>query len=62
MIDFDGSLWVPVGQVDGDSPAAINQESGQIKLLGANRAEYRGPSLIVTLARYPGPKFFWLCG
>jgi hypothetical protein len=61
VVDFDGSFWVPIGQVDGESPEAINAGSGQMQLLAADRAEYRGPHLIVTLARFPGPKFFWLC-
>jgi len=61
VIDFDGSFWVPVGQVDGDSPEAVNAASGQMRLLAADRAEYLGPHLKVTLARYPGQKFFWLC-
>jgi hypothetical protein len=46
---------------DGSCPSRPVCGSGQITLLGPNRAEYGGPSLIVTLARFPGPNFFWLC-
>ena len=62
VIDFDGSFWVPVGQVDGDHPTIINAESGSMRLIAQDRAEFRGDSgFTVQLARFPGPKHFWGC-
>jgi hypothetical protein len=62
IIDFDGSFWVPIGQVDGDAPGTINSESGQMLLLGPNRAQYRGSTgFSAQLARFPGAKRFFLC-
>ena len=62
VIDFDGSFWVPIGQVDGDHPTIINAERGSMRLLGPNLAEFRGDSgFTVQLARFPGPKHFWGC-
>jgi hypothetical protein len=62
VIDFDGSYWLPIGQVDGDSPTIINAERGTMRLLGASLAEFRGESgFVVQLARFPGPKHFWGC-
>lgn len=62
MVDFNGSFWVPVGQVDGEGQAVINAERGSIRLLDPNLAEYRGTAdFAVRLARFPGAKRFWLC-
>ena len=62
VVDFDGSFWVPVGTVDGDAPGMLNGETGQIGIAGLNRAEYRGPEgFTVQLARFPGPKYLFLC-
>ena len=62
VIDFDGAFWVPVGQVDGEAPGIINAESGQMRLVGANRAVYQGTTgFSAQLARFPGPKRFFLC-
>lgn len=63
IVDFDGSFWVVVGQVDVESGQAINnQERGVITLLGPNQAEYRGTAdFVVRLARFPGTKRFFLC-
>jgi hypothetical protein len=62
VVDFDGSFWVPVGQVDGDAPGIINAESGQMLLLAPNLAQYQGAGgFTAQLARFPGPKHFWLC-
>jgi hypothetical protein len=62
VVDFDGAFWVPVGQVDGDAPGFRNAESGQIRLVGPNLAEYQGPDgFRVSLARFPGPKHFFMC-
>ncbi len=62
VVDFDGSFWVPVGQVDPDDPESINAADGQMQLVGPNRARFAsGGRVIATLARFPGPKQFWLC-
>lgn len=62
VVDFDGSFWVPVGEVDGSGNALINSELGTMRLTGFNLAEYRGTAdFSVTLARWPGPKRFFLC-
>ena len=62
VVDFDGSYWVPIGQVDGDHPTIINAESGSMRLLNPSLAEFRGDSgFTVQLARFPGPKHFWGC-
>lgn len=62
VIDFDGSYWLPVGQVDGDHPTIINAESGTMRLINPNLAEFRGDSgFTVQLARFPGPKHFFGC-
>ena len=62
VVDFDGSFWVPVGELDVDEPANINSNAGQMQLIGPNRAQFAsGGRLIATLARFPGPKQFWLC-
>lgn len=62
VVDFDGSFWVPVGQVNPDDPESINSAAGQMQLVGPNRAMFAsGGRVIATLARFPGPKQFWLC-
>jgi hypothetical protein len=62
VVDFDASFWVAIGQVDGDHPTIINAESGQMRLIAPNLAEFRGDSgFTVQLARFPGPKHFWGC-
>jgi hypothetical protein len=61
-VDFDGSFWLPIGEADGDAPPMINSDTGQMRLLGPNLAEYRNDDgFVVTLARFPGPKHLWLC-
>jgi hypothetical protein len=61
-VDFDASWWVPVGEVDGDIPAMINGEQGQIRLLTPTTAEYLGPDgSRVTLARFPGARHLRFC-
>lgn len=61
-VDFDGSFWIPAGQIDGDASAVINSERGHISMLGPNLAQYRGESgFTAQLARFPGPKHVWLC-
>jgi hypothetical protein len=62
VVDFDGSFWVPVGPVDGDASGMLNGESGRVRLLGQNLALYEGPTgFSANLARFPGPKRFFLC-
>ena len=61
VVDFDGSFWVPVGHV-GDDPATVDAVAGQMKLVGPDRAQFAsGGRVLATLARFPGPKRFWLC-
>lgn len=61
-VDFDGSFWIPVGQIDGDASAVINAERGQMLLLGPNLAQYRGETgFTARLVRFPGPKHVWIC-
>jgi len=61
-VDFDTSWWVPIGEVDGDIPAMINSEQGQIRLLTPTTAEFVSPAgSRVTLARFPGAKHLRLC-
>jgi hypothetical protein len=62
QVDFDGSFWLPIGQIDGDAPEVINNDTGEMRLLGPNLAEYRNPGgFVAQLARFPGPKHGWLC-
>lgn len=62
QVDFDGSFWLPIGQVDGGASPIINNDSGQMHLLGPNIVEYRNAEgFAATLARFPGPKHLWLC-
>lgn len=62
QVDFDGSFWLPIGQVDGDASPIINSDSGQMRLLAPNLAEYRNSNgFAVQLVRFPGPKHVWLC-
>lgn len=62
QVDFDGSFWVPIGLVDGDASAIINNDTGQMRLLGPNLAEYRNAEgFVVSLARFPGAKHIWGC-
>lgn len=62
QVDFDGSFWLPIGQIDGDASPMINADSGEIRLLEPNLAEYRNAQgFTATLARFPGPKHVWLC-
>jgi hypothetical protein len=53
---------VPLGEIDGDASPVINSDSGQMRLLGPNLAEYRNAQgFEARLARFPGPKHVWLC-
>jgi hypothetical protein len=61
QVDFDGSFWLLVGQVDGDASPIINNDSGRIRLLAPNLAEYRNGDFVANLARFPGPKHVFLC-
>jgi hypothetical protein len=62
VVDFDGSFWIPVGQLDGDASVVINGESGHMALVGPNLAVYQGANgFSAQLARFPGPKHLWLC-
>ncbi len=62
QVDFDGSFWVPFGPFAGEAPAVLGSESGQIRLLGPNLAEYAGADgFIANLVRFPGPKHTFGC-
>ena len=62
VVDFDGSFWVPLGELDVNEPASINSNAGQMQLVAQNRAIFTsGGRVVATLARFPGPKQFWLC-
>ena len=62
VVDFDGSFWIPVGEIDGTGNALINSEQGTLRLMGLNLAEYRGTlGFSATFARWPGAKRFFLC-
>ena len=40
-IDFDGSLWDPVGLIDGDASESINASEGRMILVGAGAATFQ---------------------
>ena len=62
QVDFDGSFWLPVGQVDGDAADLVNAGSGQMILLEPNLAQFEADSgFTVQLTRFPGPKHVFLC-
>ena len=62
VVDFDGSFWVLVGDAPGDHPALDGSETGSIRLIGQDRAEYAGSlDATIGLARFPGAKRFPLC-
>lgn len=62
QVDFDGSFWLPVGQVDGDAADLFNAGSGEMVLLEPNLARFEADSgFTVHLARFPGPKHVFLC-
>lgn len=61
-VDFDGSFWLPLGAIDGNSPALINADSGTIRLVDPNRAIFTdGTGAAVDLVRRPGAKYLWGC-
>jgi hypothetical protein len=62
VVDFDGSFWVALGQIDGEASGFINSESGQMRLLGPNVVQYQGVGgFIAQLVRFPGAKRLWGC-
>jgi hypothetical protein len=62
QVDFDGSFWLPIGQVDGDASVVINGEAGRMRLVRPDLAEYRNDEgFLAQLARFPGPKHIWGC-
>jgi hypothetical protein len=62
FVDFDGSFWVPVDLIDGRASALINAEQGEMLLLSPDRVQFRGESgFTANLARFPGPKYVWIC-
>lgn len=62
VVDFDGSFWLPIGQIDGDASGMIGSGAGMMSLLGPNVVVYQdADGFSAQLARFPGPKRFWLC-
>lgn len=62
MVDFDGSFWLPVGDIDGSAIADAENQRGEMWLLAPDRARYAGSTgFVVNLVRFPGPKHVWLC-
>jgi hypothetical protein len=61
-VDYDGSFWDPVGQIDGDHGAAINPTTGTLRLTSENEAEFMSEDgFTVRFRRHEGPKAFLLC-
>jgi hypothetical protein len=61
-VDVDGSLWDPIGPVDGDHPSFINSADGHLRFAGPARAEFRTrDGFVVALTRRPGAKSYALC-
>lgn len=61
-VDFDGSFWLPVGDVDGSSTALINADSGSIRLVDATHAVFTDAAgSEIALVRHPGAKYLWGC-
>jgi len=49
-------------RLDLSDPAIFNAVEGTMQLTAPNRAQFAsGGRIIATLARFPGPKHFWLC-
>jgi hypothetical protein len=62
QVDFDGSFWVPFGELDGNAPGYINSESGRMQLLAPAVAQYTGEAgFTARLLRFPGPKRIFVC-
>lgn len=61
-VDFDGSFWLPLGDIDGNSSALVNADSGTMLLVDPNRAVFTDAAgASVDLVRHPGQKHVWLC-
>ena len=61
-IDYDGSLWDPVGEIDGNAPEAIGAAQGQIVLVAGERARFQSiGGFTVDLLRRIGPKAYVMC-
>jgi hypothetical protein len=61
-IDVDGSLWDPIGQIDGDAAEAINVSAGSILLLAPRAARFvADPTFSADLVRRDGRKSYRLC-
>jgi hypothetical protein len=69
-IDFDGSLWDPVGASDASggeiderhTGELINATEGQLRLTAADTAQFRTASgLVLFLARHDGQKRYPIC-
>ena len=61
-IDADGSLWDPIGQIDGDALEAMNPGPGTIIFLAPRAARFVTDSgFRADLVRRAGSKLFQLC-
>lgn len=61
-IDFDGSLWDPVGSVEYGASEAINSADGTIRLTSPTTAVFSTPSgFRLDLVRHHGLKFVPAC-
>jgi hypothetical protein len=59
MVDFDGSFWVPTGEIRGDGQALYAEDQGTMALLAPNLAEYRGSDgFVMRLVRFAGSRYF----
>jgi len=69
-IDFDGSLWDPIGGHDGNGGPLTEAQMGElvnatptvVELTDANAAQLLTPfGAVITLARHDGPRPYFLC-
>jgi hypothetical protein len=61
-IDVDGSLWDPVGQIDGDATDVVNSSNGTILFLGQQTARFEtSGGFRADLVRRAGSKAYRLC-
>jgi hypothetical protein len=62
-IDFDGSWWDPIGEIDAYAPESSGPARGGITLMTANTAIFETESgFRINLVRHLGPKWVAGCG